>query len=469
MTDPGFRCFSLPLCAAISAGAISLQAHGAEAARTDDDPIAGVGDAFDAAELVPAAASGLPPVLPGQHPGARSSSPEQAAAAPSAREWFGHADLMDWSRLTGDWGGARSTLAERGFDLNGSLTSEWSQVVSGGLAERSAFRFLLDLNLTVDLGVFAGIEGGSVFADFQTADTGVGGRYDGAFQSPSNIAIDGSITQLSQLWYEQWLLGRALRVKAGKIDANAEFAFIEAAGGFINASAGFTPTIVGFPTYPDPACGLNAFLYPTEDISIGVGVFDGAFGADGVRTGALGPAGVFDDDDSDDWFLVAEAGARAGGLRGAIGGWWHTGDFDTFAGGQDEGTGGAYALAEASLWTPEGAGPDDARGISGFVQLGLADDAVSAVSAQYAGGIVFNGLVPGRTDDAFGLYASLCDFSDDAAAGFDADEFVVEFTYECAVTPWLTVKPDLQWIANPGGDESVDDAFVATLRCILTF
>ena len=32
----------------------------------DDPALAGVGDAADAAELIPAAASGLPPVLPGQ-------------------------------------------------------------------------------------------------------------------------------------------------------------------------------------------------------------------------------------------------------------------------------------------------------------------------------------------------------------------------------------------------------------------
>ncbi|MFM7135275.1 MAG: carbohydrate porin [Planctomycetota bacterium] len=436
-------------------------------ARGDDDPIAGVGDAFDAAELVPAATSGIPPVLPGQEAGARASGATPAAAAESAREWFGHAPIWTWSRFTGDWAGARTPLEESGFEFDGSLTSEWSQVVSGGLAEKSAFRFLLDLNLTVDLGVLAGLEGASAFADFQTADTGVGGRDDGAFQSPSNIAVDGSITQLSQLWYEQWFLDRGLRVKAGKVDANSEFAFIEAAAGFINASAGFTPTIVGFPTYPDPATGINLFVYPNERSYLGAGFYDGA-GADGVRTGASGPSTFFSDDRSDAWFLVAEAGLTGDGWRAAIGGWWHTGDFDTFAGGTDDGTAGAYALVEARVWSPD-ADAGSERGIRVFGQFGIADEAVSPAAAQYGAGVVFAGLVPGRADDAFGIYATLCDMSDDPAAGFGSDEFVVELYYEAAVTPWLTLKPDLQWISNPSGDASIDDAFVATFRCTIAF
>jgi hypothetical protein len=80
---------------------------------------------------------------------------------------------------------------------------------------------LLDLNLTVELEKLVGLKGGTVFADFQNADTGVGALVHGGFQPYSNIAIDGSITQLSQLWYEQWdeLARGALSDECAALDA----------------------------------------------------------------------------------------------------------------------------------------------------------------------------------------------------------------------------------------------------------
>jgi porin len=465
------------LGAALSACCAARQA--AAAPQSFDDPaLAGVGDAADAAELIPAAASGLPPVLSGQEPGARERPGAEPAAGTAPREWFGGAPWTEWSRATGDWSGARTRLADAGVDFNGSLIAEWSDVFSGGDAERSAFRFLLDLNATLDLGALAGLEGASVYIDFQTADTTMGGVFHGGFQAYSNIAIDGSITQLSQLWYEQWLLGDTLRVKAGKVDANTEFAYIGAAGSFINASAGFTPAIFALPTYPNPATSVNLFAYPTEGLYIGAGLYDGAAAVDGVPTGSRGPATFFSDDASDDWFVIGEAGLTAddvgGGLdrgRVALGAWWHSGEFARYDGGTDDGTSGIYALAEARVWRPDGieAGSDESDlGVWAFLQYGWANEDVSAVSQQFGAGAVVRGMIGGREDDAVGIYASLVEFSGDPAAGFTDDEFSIELFYEHALTPSVTIKPDIQWFSHPGGG-ATDDALVGTLRCVIAF
>ncbi len=45
----------------------------------------------------------------------------------------------------------------------------------------------------------------------------------------------------------------------------------------------------------------------------------------------------------------------------------------------------------------------------------------------------------------------------------------VELFHECRACDWLVLKPDLQWIAGPGGDDSLDDAWVLTLRAQLDF
>ncbi len=457
----------------------------ASARAQSAEAIAGVSDSFDAAELIPSAASGLPPILSGQEPGARERGAQvpSASAATAPREWFGESAWWTWSRATGDWNGARTSLDNAGFTVSGSVITEWSDVFSGGEGKKSAYRFLLDLNVTANLEQLIDLKDGTVFVDFQTANTTTGAMFHGGFQPYSNIAIDGSITQASQAWYEQWLFDRVLRIKVGKVDANTEFAYIPAAGGFINASAGFTPTIFALPTYPNASTSLNAFVYPTEHIYIGAGVYDGATTVDGVQTGAYGPATFFSDDSSDDWFLIAEAGVTLESLgawsdvRAGVGAWWHSGDFTSFSGDSVDGAGGFYALAEARVWTSAegegavGADPDCecGRGLFVFAQYGYTNDAVCDVSQQFGIGATLIGSLFNRENDSTGAYVSLVDFTNDPAAGFGANETSIELFYDIAVTPALHIKPDLQWFVNPSGDASMNDAVVGTLRFIIVF
>ncbi len=470
------------LLASLLAACTAHSAFAQDGEIVDDDDLAGVSDTFDAAELIPAAAaSAFPPILSGQEPGAR----ERGAAVPVApaadlpREWFGVSDWWTWSRATGDWSGARTTLDDAGIVFEGSLISEWSDVFRGGTANNSSFRYLLDLNLTLELETLIGLKGGSVFLDFQNADTGNGALFHGAFQPYSNIAIDGSITQLSQAWYEQWLFEDVVRIKLGKVDANTEFAYIPAAGGFINASAGFTPTIFALPTYPNASTSFNAFVYPSESTYIGAGIYDGATAVDGVPTGSRGPSTFFSDDVSDDWFFIAETGVTfedfgpVHDFRAGLGGWWHTGDFTTFSGGNEDGAGGLYALAEARVWGPELNEAEECceccRGLFLFAQCGFANDAVSTVTQQFGGGLSLIGTFAGRDDDSAGVYISYVDFTNDPAAGFGASETSIELFYDFALTPALHLKPDLQYFINPGGDSSIENAFVGTLRLTLVF
>ncbi len=453
---------------AACAAAATVQTVAGQLANFDDPQVAGVGESSDAAELVPSAAAALPPILPGQEPGAREKP--KAVPAPTsgvAREWFGHAPCCGWTHATGDWNEARTALSDAGFALNGSYIGEWADVVRGGISDKSAYRFLLDLNLTIDLDVIAKVKGGSVFVDFQTAGTPVGDLYTGAFQAYSNIAITGSITQISQAYYQQWLLDDTLRLKIGKVDANTEFAFIPAAAGFINASSGYTPTILPFPTYPNPASSATAFVYPNEHFYVGAGIYHGLSEA------------------TDDWFTIAEAGLNLDTIgpldqaRIAVGGWWHSGDFARFDGGTDEGTGGFYALAQARAWHPacddeaeEAAGEacdeDESCGLWFFLQYGSADPAVSAAAQQFGFGSSLKGTFGDRCNDSLGVYFSLIDFSSEPAAGFTSNELAIELYYDFAVTPSFHVKPDLQWFGNPGGVDA-DNAVVAAVRCTITF
>jgi len=318
-----------------------------------------------------------------------------------------------------------------------------------------------------------GFEGGTFFVDFQTQD----GRHGtenlvGDFQGFSNIDAPG-FTALYELWYEQVFLGGRLRLKLGKIDASNEFAFVEHGGPLINSSAGFSPTILGLPTYPNPATGAVLFASPVESLYLGGGLFDGATQA-GQPTGTRGPSTLFGE--PSDLFLIAEAGVRrttaSGRLRRAgLGITHHTGTFDRMDGvGTEEGATSYYLVVDQHLERQSGPVRTSGSTIDGFLQLAYTDDQLSPVDLHAGAGIVWNGFLFGRNADSFGLMGTYVHFGDAArraGAFVESHELAWELFYRFEVTPWLHLKPDLQYIVHPGGVGN-SDAFVGTLRVELT-
>ena len=109
-------------------------------------------------------------------------------------------------------------------------------------------------------------------------------------------------------------------------------------------------------------------------------------------------------------------------------------------------------------------------GIIGAV-IGVANDDVNSVSSFFGASLVGTGVVAARPDDQLGLAVAVAEIGGKGrqlivdAGGDPANrEINIELTYYADITEWLSLQPDLQWIIAPGGDEAVDDAFVAGLR-----
>lgn len=373
-----------------------------------------------------------------------------------------------WPRITGDWGGIRSRLEEQGFTLNGGFILDDSHGGFGGIRRRWAARGLLNLELTVDLEKLVGLEGGTFYADYQEFIGYNVSRDVGDIQLFGNIDSNRR-SQLAELWYEQWLWKKAFRFKIGRVDANSEFSFVDNGADFINTSFGVTPTAFLLPTYPDPASGVNFFLYPTEHLSFGFGVYDGAASRN-VHTGVHGPHTL----DGGDLFFIGEldvkwaAGPAALPGRVGLGGWGHTGALSTFSGKSQQGTDGAYLTVDQILWREHADSRDDAQGIGAFFQYGYADEDVSEVTQHLGAGFNWTGAIPERDEDIFGLGATWARLSDQA--GFSENhETVVEMFYKIHLTPWLSLKPDLQYIINPSGSSEVSDVLVGMVRVDLIF
>ncbi len=393
--------------------------------------------------------------------GARTPAPA-AEAEKAEREWFGQGNAWwNWKRFTGDWGGARTAWEEKGLAFGLAYTFDGASVLKGGLHRRSVAGGLLDLNLTLDTDAAFGLKGGTLFAQYYFRHGRFGNDDVGSAQGYSNID-EARLSRAEEVWYEQKLLNDRLRVKVGQVDANSEFDFAEAAGDFINPTAGFSPTIAGFRTYPDPGVSVNVFIYPTEQIYLGGGYY-----ADNFKQ--------LSGDSFKHPFLIGELGFTHGGHgrfaagRLAVGGWRDTASVDRIDGGEESGTAGFYLVAEQMIWKENLEDKDDAQGISVFGQYGWADDEVSPFAQHFSMGVSAAGLLDGRDDDATGLRLSWVGLSRASASGFDANETNLEFFYRAQITPCISVKPGLQWFHHPGGIKDADDTVVGTLRASIDF
>ena len=380
--------------------------------------------------------------------------------------------FVAWRHASGDLFGARSKLEDAGFTFDVLLTADYSKNFQGGIdTAGDAFRHLLEATVLLDTAKLLHIPGSDVFIDFQQQNGPHASlTLTGDVQNFDDIDADGR-TQIAQLWYEQRLLHDLLRFKIGKVDANSEFEVLTNANEFINATFGYTPTIQFMPTYPDPSTAVNIFFEP-KHFYAKLGVYDGAQQS-GILVGSRGPATFFGL--PSDWFWIAEAGPkwslRDEQLPGrlALGGWYATGPFQDIAPSSTHvthGTAGVYATLDQTLYRQHPENADDTSGLGGFLQFGHAQPHIAFFDNQLGGGLQWMGVIPHRSADVIGIGATYAHISQHAGLRYD-HELEVETFYKVQMTPWASVKPDLQYIQHPGG--RYEDALVATVRLQVDF
>lgn len=356
--------------------------------------------------------------------------PEDAADAPG-RDWFGQRPWGQWTTATGDWNGIRSGLRDAGIDVG--ITAKMDTSVAAPMP--STARGLITTTIAVDTNKLIGTRGGSLFASLQGLRGDNVSELLGVTQSVSNIDA-GLIPAVSEIWYEQ-RFGSHVRAKAGRIDANTEFAFVEVAGDFLSASMGFSPSITLMPTYPAPP-GAVMMAVEGGGIDVRGGMFDGTAG----------------DGDWFTWdsrFAIAQVGKsweRGGAGRIAVGGWQYRPTVDN-----GSGTDGLFATLEQTFQI----GGQDA---GAFFQAGSSDP-MSPIQRHAGAGLTLAGIVPGRGGDTTGFGATWIRFSPDVDS---PSELVFELFHRVALTKSFGLVPDLQWVVRPGYGTASDRTVVFTVR-----
>lgn len=401
--------------------------------------------------------------------------------------------LLDWDRMLGDPLGWRSALTDRGVALHASLAIDWVKVLRGGAnTEGDSWLHVFNANITVDTERLLDFKGGTFFANFQNQHGDAPSLDVGDWQGTNSNEAEG-LTKLSEIYYQQILLDEKVQLKLGKLDAANDFNYTDNGLEFLHNGMAWSVTNFAQPTVDTNAFGGNVFVYPCDRFYAGLGVYDGA-SQEGKLTGKLGPKTLFDE--PSDLYFAGEAGllweellGRAMPGRLSVGAWGHTGTFDRFDGGTDSGTSGFYVTFDLILWSenigdyergevagqgtedqPAGTEEDDDQGVGVFAIYGWAEPDVSVVEHHVAFGGAWKGPIPTRDDDTTGIGASLAIFSDEDGAGVDDEfELAIEAFYKVQITPWFSLKPDLQYVINPGGLASQRNAVVATVRAEIAF
>lgn len=260
----------------------------------------------------------------------------------------------------------------------------------------------------------------------------------GDIQGYSNIDAQ-NYSRLAEYWlqYSQgdW------RFKLGQVDINGEFAYVDHGGEFISNSMGYTPTLIALPTFPEAAWGAMAFYQLGDSLQGGFAISAGQ--------------GQHDFDE-----LHYITNVRSTVVQGTLelGWWYHTGEFSHLGSNQPkEGTGGWFATYNADWNANTGY----------FLQYGKSDKRVAEIYRHLGGGIHFRQPWQ-RPDDSFGIGVTAAWLSPHLGAP-ETTEIVIEGFYQWQVNEHFSIKPDIQWIQNPSGQNVSTDPLVFTLRLALAF
>jgi porin len=399
--------------------------------------------------------------------------------------WGG--DLLSRPRLTGDWGGLRDELGQKGilFDVDLLLTPQI--VMSGGRNTGGDFWGNLDYTLNVDTQKLGLWPGG--FFKF-SADAGFGSN---AFQDAGTVvpvntaalipAPDDRTTVLMNATLTQFFSPQ-FGVTVGKfnlLDAGETEFYGDYRTQFMNAAFNFPMT---FALLPLSTFGGGVVVLPRDDILLS-----------GL---AIGPTGAPISNDVGQAFhgvLIlgsAKLTVKPFGLVGhqSLGFTWN--NQDRFSLDQDPSniahlllnerfpllanpgpvltqilasrfpnllvptqpanrTGSSWTINysfDQYLWQPDG---DPKRGVGLFFAFGASDGNPDPIQYAFLTGIGGKGVVPGRRDDSFGFGLVRTQFSS-AFLPFLRQQFnlglqredAIEMYYNMAVTPWLNLTSDLQ-------------------------
>ena len=421
--------------------------------------------------------AGAPAMIASESPLATAPTPAPAFAgaaplvAPRADD-----EMPPPPRLTGDWGGVRTSLEDQGFRLDGNV---WAigQSVLGESGFRSADEIQVggEILTTFDSEKMGLYPGGSlrVRVEGRAGDSVVGAA--GSIAPVNTRAVipparvDQDILAVTEVRYDQ-VVEEHLTVFGGLVQTLDLLDQNPLASGrglehFMNIALVQSPVL--FRSVPYSSLGVGLEGRPTEQIGVKVLLTNqeesanrNPFDADTGTTVATEIAVDYD-----------FSGLPGGDLFGFV---WSDSDFPPLgddprlifppgsAPQNNEDTWAIYYNFFQYISVLE-EGPDP-TGWGIFGRFNLADRAVNPVQWMASFGLSGDGFLSMRPNDRVGFGYYYLGLADEAQVNalFLADEQGFEVFYDVAVLPYLHITPDLQWIDV--GLDGATNSWIAALR-----
>lgn len=411
-----------------------------------------------------------------------TKAPDVAAKAPDTDS--GLVDPSDW--LLGDWHGERTHLRDLGIDFQFGYTSEIANNPAGGTEHATRYSDQWSAGVTFDLDRLLNIQGGQ----FQVSVTQRDGRNLsddanlGTLQQVQEVFGRGQTTRLTQFWYDQKFDNGLIDWKIGRMTFGEDFASFSCDFQNLTFCGSDPGNLVGDYIYNWPISqwgtrvkvALSGFGY------VQAGVYDANtkyLGTDeevlpvffSHSTGAILPVELA-------WLPKLGADALPGSYK--IGGWYDTSSADDVV---DDVNGDPFSLT--------GLAPRERRGRYGayiniqqqvtdsmslFLNAVVADDHTSTTDRQIAAGMVYTGLFGLRPKDDIGVGVGTTHVNHrvadaDAAEGLDVphSEYAFELYYTYRPTGGLLIRPNVQYVVDPGGIDDNKNVVVLGLKTSATF
>ena len=394
-------------------------------------------------------------------------------------------DLASRPALTGDWAGARTNLAEKGFQFKFDATQYYQGVTSGGFPDNGEWEDngVSNYRVLLDSGKAGFWPGGFIEAHGQsywgnTVNGNVGAVSPVNFQ-PSLKAAAPNGTYLSHLALTQFVSER-LAFVIGKVNTAAgdtnDYAHGEGDTQFMNGAFNLNPTTYLSSPYSVLGVGFAYLFGDDKENVFGMLVYDGdgQVNTSGFDTAFHGRTTV----GANVRFRTDFLGMKGHQYFGAIYGFGKysaqgsspiTDLPDTLPGVEPKQVNDTWTLFynfdQQLVSDPN----NPKRDIGIFSRVGFADTRSSVIKSFYSIGLGGNGLFPSRVQDDFGIGYYYMGFTSERVQLILPEDYEqgLEVFYNLTVTPALKLTADLQVI--DGAINGADTAWVAGIRGRIEF
>ena len=393
-------------------------------------------------------------------------------------------NLLTRNTLTGDWGGLRHQMDEVGITFTGDYSGETAYNADGGLHRSARYSQNIKLGVQFDLSKLYGVDNaGKVQLTINdrrgnsASEDLVGNRL------PIQENYGGLYTRLTELSYERSLFTPALNVKLGYMAMGNDLGGLDSGilCNFMNAGFCGHPLNMsggsGWTNYPNARLGVRVKydLSPSWQLRVAAFNVDPESNGNASRAWHLGPKHT-----TGTVVPIELVYKRAGDLPGEykVGYYYDSSDVKRIDSDKEvSGRGGHYLLVDQAVWRSQAS---EGRSLHAFGQYSAASTAASPFSKWYGTGVVLYKPLEGRPRDTVALgYGRAVpnprsrDVQQDAALNngtafpnLDSAEQLIELGYGYQATPWLTLRPNMQYIIEPGAfsGQDIDNALVFGLQ-----